>query len=270
MSEITDIVVILDSSGSMNSVRQATIAGLNQFIAAQQQLPDSARLRVVAFSSGVRNGQMPYQNLINGDLADAKPISPADYAPSGGTPLFDAIGKTLIELAAAQASGSRIGQYDEPASNALGRKIILEDDPEVEQIQKAKPPKTIVTIITDGEENASRMYTRSQINTMIERGKQKMGWEFIFMGANQDAMKEGASLGVSVNASVDFLQNEAGMRSMYAAVSRKSMEYRTGLRGMMSFDAEERADLAKGEWKSAEDPDKDQKLSWAVKKPRSG
>lgn len=189
MKDLTKIVVLLDRSGSMESARENTIRGLNTFIKEQKEIPGEASLKLVQFDECAG---LQYDTIYSGDLKDAKELTSADFVPRGLTPLLDAQGKTINEL------GSE-----------------LEALPESE-----RPNKVIVVTITDGVENASREFTRQKIKAMIKHQTEVYGWDFVYIGANQDAVAVGQTLGIPAMKSMTYnIQNAQAVNQTYSNLS---------------------------------------------------
>ena len=150
---LTEIVFILDRSGSMEGLEKDTIGGYNSFLQKQKKVDSEAYISTVLFDTGI-TVLHDRQNI-----KDVKLLTDDDYVPGGLTALLDAVGGAIKHI-------GNIHKY--------ARK---EDVPE----------KTIFVIITDGMENASRRYTYSDVQNLIENQKEKYGWEFLFLGANIDA-----------------------------------------------------------------------------------
>lgn len=164
-NDLTEIVVILDNSGSMAPKVMDTIGGLTSFIELQKAQPGEARFTLVEFS-GRHNYNVKYNAV---PLAS---VNNFELRPSGNTALFDAIGKTI---------------------NAVGKR--LSDTPEDQ-----RPGLVSFVIITDGEENNSALFNLAQIKEMIMHQNKTYNWQFSYLGANQDAFSVGASLGTQSSA----------------------------------------------------------------------
>ena len=190
--DLTEIVCILDRSGSMDSLRADAIEGINAFIAQQQKLPGEARLTVVLFDH-------EYLLFLDGiPLAEA-PLFNADiYVPRGTTALLDAVGRTIDDV------GKRLSQTPEDQ----------------------RPGKVIVAILTDGLENASTDYTYERVAQMIQHQREKYNWEFIFLAANQDAIASAAHISIEAQATVSFVASPAGVRQAYADMGDRVAEAR--------------------------------------------
>lgn len=161
---LTEIVAILDKSGSMERLTKDTIGGYNAFIKEQQETPDDAILSTVLFSTG---NEIILHNRKN--IKNIKPITQKEYKASGGTALLDAMGRAIRHIG-----------------------MVLSNTAEEE-----RPSKVIFLIITDGEENSSSEYNFDKVKSMVEHQKNKYNWEFLFMGANIDAFSVAESIGIS-------------------------------------------------------------------------
>ena len=182
---LTELVFILDKSGSMEHLTDDTIGGFNSMIEQQKQEDGEAYVTTVLFSSF---SQVLHDHV---NIQDVQPITKKDYVPMGMTALLDAIGNTI---------------------NSIGKR--LSDTPEDE-----RPEKVVFVITTDGMENASQEHTRSQIKAAIEHQQDKYSWVFMFLGANIDAVSEGSSLGIKSGYSKTYTASGIGTQSVYKATS---------------------------------------------------
>jgi uncharacterized protein YegL len=189
---LTEIVAILDRSGSMQELTNDTIGGFNNFIEEQKKVPGEANVTTVLFDD-------EYKILHNGiNLQEVRPITLKEYFARGSTALLDAMGKTIND------TGAKLNAMNE----------------------QDRPSKVIVLIITDGEENASREYSRASIKEMVERQRTVYNWQFLFFGANIDSFKVGNALGIPINHIADYSPTDGGVKSVYAAMSLVSTSYR--------------------------------------------
>ena len=182
---LTEIVFILDRSGSMAGLEGDTIGGFNSMIEKQKREPGEALVSTVLFDN---------ETEVIHDRVDIKKIerlTDRDYYVRGCTALLDAVGGAI----------HHIGNV---------HKYAREED---------RPEKTLFVITTDGMENASRKYSYDRLKMMIERQKEKYGWEFIFLGANIDAAKEAARFGISEERAVNYHADSTGTAVIYEAVS---------------------------------------------------
>lgn len=180
----TELVFVLDRSGSMCGLESDTIGGYNGLLEKQKKEPGRALVTTVLFDDR-------YEVLRDrADLADLAPITAADYYVRGCTALLDAMGLTIQRITAAQG----------------------EDAPE------DRPEKTLFVITTDGLENASREYDCARVRQMVERAQRERGWEFLFLGANMDAISVAGKMGISADRAVTYSADPAGTRVNYDAV----------------------------------------------------
>lgn len=182
----TSINVVIDKSGSMSHLTADTIGGFNTFLADQKADSGTAALTLCLFND---NCDMVH---VFKDLNEVEPLNEKTYRTSGYTALLDALGTVI---------------------NDTGKK--LSDMPEEE-----RPSKVIVLVITDGQENCSREYSKEKIKEMIAHQEEKYNWSFVFMGANIDAVTEGAAIGISAQNSIQYSASAAGTGSLYANVSK--------------------------------------------------
>lgn len=190
----TEIVCIIDRSGSMESIKNDAIGGFNTFLDAQKKVPGTASVSLVLFDNEYLN---PIKNQ---DIKAVEPLTSKTFVPRGGTALLDAIGRTLNEV------GARLSTTPE----------------------NDRPEKVMVCILTDGQENSSREFTRPKIKEMIEHQRDKYKWEFAFLAANQDAFAEAGSMGISANMTANFTPDAAGTKRAYASLDMMATSYRSG------------------------------------------
>lgn len=209
MNDRSHIAVILDRTGSMNSIREDVIGGFNTFLRAQQAEPTPATFTLVQFDS-----QDPYEIVQPvGPIADARPLTEDTYVPRASTPLYDAIGRGILDLEAMLAG----------------------------QSEANRPGKIIFVIVTDGQENASREFSRAQVLAMIEAKKQ-LAWEFVFLSADTAAFHDAEHMGFSSEARLLFKKSKQGNDLAWSAVSDKMSRYRGGSASSVSFDDKDRGD----------------------------
>ena len=182
---LTEIVFILDRSGSMSGLESDTIGGFNAMIEKQKKADGEAYISTVLFDNV---SEVLHDRV---DVREIKPMTDADYTVRGCTALLDAIGGAIHHI-------GNIHKY--------ARK---EDVPE----------HTMFVITTDGMENASHRYTGTQIKRMIERQKEKYGWEFLFLGANIDAVETARSFGINEDRAVNYHSDGEGTKLNYEVLS---------------------------------------------------
>lgn len=189
---LTEIVFILDRSGSMSGLERDTIGGYNSMLAKQRNEEGEAFISTVLFDdeSEVIHDRIPIKKV--------KDITEKEYYVRGYTALLDAVGGAI----------HHIGNVHKYARD--------EDVPE----------KTLFIITTDGMENASRRYSYDRVKTMIERQKKKYGWEFLFLGANIDSAAMGAKIGIDRDFTVDYTNDKEGARLNYEVMSEAISQIR--------------------------------------------
>lgn len=193
--DYTHIAVALDRSGSMSSMATEVVSGFNKFVEDQKKEEGEATLSLFQFDD--------IYEVVH-DFINIKDMSGIKLNPRGSTALLDAMGQTLEETRA---------------------KVLKMKDDE-------QPSKVIFVFITDGEENASTKYNRKQIFAMIkdlksaDRGDQ-INWEFVFIGANQDAISEGGSMGIRAQSSITFDASGAGATLAFQSLSKGMSSYRS-------------------------------------------
>ncbi len=212
---LTELVFILDRSGSMHSMQEEAIGGFNAFLEDQKKVPGEANMTLVLFDHD-------YNLIHNGkDLNDVESLCSDTYSPRGTTALLDAIGRTVDDV------GKRLAETPE----------------------EERPSKILVAVLTDGLENASKDYKKAKINEMITHQRDEYKWEFIFLGANQDAIAEGSSLGVSKICSMTYDATKAGMKSSLSRMSGAATSYRMTGKVDLKNDTEDK-DLVSGKDKT--------------------
>ena len=182
---LTELVMILDRSGSMGGLESDTIGGFNGMIEKQRKEEGDALVSVVLFDDV---SEVVYDRV---PIAKVEPMTDKQYYVRGCTALLDAVGG---------------------ASHHIGNvhKYAREED---------VPEKTIFIITTDGMENASRQYTYEKVRAMIERQKEKYNWEFLFLGANIDAVREAGRFGIQASRAVKYEHDGAGTRKNFCVLS---------------------------------------------------
>lgn len=215
----TSINVVIDRSGSMAPLTKDTIGGFNTFLKEQKAVPGEAVLTLATFAD--------QYTLVHDftPISEVQELNSKTYVAGGGTALLDAIGKTI------HSTGTRLSGMKE------------ED----------RPSKVIVLIMTDGEENMSREFVRAKIMDMINHQRDKYSWEFVFIGANQDAITAGHSIGVAASHSYNYSSTSVGTRAVYDSMSLGISDYRRAKVGasfamkspdVVAKDLQKQADLA--------------------------
>lgn len=203
VGEKTQIICILDRSGSMGSIIEDAIGGFNEFLRDQKKLKDDASMTVALFDDYY---EMLYDNI---PLPEVENFSRSTWSPRGMTALYDAIGKTINEV---KNTHSKL-------------------------VKKDRPDKVLVCIVTDGLENASREHTSEQVKKMIKECEKENGWSFIYLAANQDAFDVGTSMGFSGGNTYTFTANSKGMSNISATLDSVTTYYRSSSTSDMEFAA---------------------------------
>ncbi len=191
---LTEIVFILDRSGSMKGLESDTIGGFNGIIERQRREEGEALISTVLFDDV---SEVIYDRV---DLKRIEPMTERQYYVRGCTALLDAVGDAIHHI-------GNVHKYARP-----------EDVPE----------RTLFIITTDGMENASQRYTADEVKRMIERQKERYGWEFLFLGANIDAVATARRVGIGADRSVTYCSDREGTRAQYAAMDDAVRAVRSG------------------------------------------
>ena len=184
--DLTELVFILDRSGSMSGLEEDTIGGFNSVIEKQKRQSGKCLVTTVLFDSRV---QTLHDRV---ELQELRPMTREDYCVGGCTALLDALGGTIRHIA-------NIHRYARP-----------ED----------VPARTSFVIMTDGLENASRVFGSEEVKRMIRHEKEKYGWEFLFLAANIDAVETAERMGIQRDRAVNYHPDEKGIRMAYDAVDK--------------------------------------------------
>jgi len=188
---LTEIICIIDKSGSMGGIASDAIGGFNTFLQNQRAEEGEARMSVVLFDTT--------QQIVcmSEDVNKVKELDRSTYVPNGMTALYDAVGMTLTQ-----------------AETIYARTV---DD--------QRPEKVIIAILTDGEENSSRHYKRAAIFNLISKQTER-GWQFIYLGANQDAFSVAESIGISKEDAMNFEADAAGIKEAWCKLSVSASAFR--------------------------------------------
>lgn len=190
MSNSTELVVILDRSGSMQRLAEDTIGGFNSLIENQRKLEGKCTVTTVLFDNKV---EILYQGK---DIKEVPTLTSKEYFARGSTALLDAIGITINET-----------------------------NSKISSMKEEKPNKVLVAITTDGLENSSNEYSYSSIKSLIEE-KKKLGWDFIFLGANIDAIGEANKFGIERDMAMNIKATKVGQRHAFESINRAAYNAR--------------------------------------------
>ena len=189
---LTELVSILDKSGSMSGLEKDTIGGYNSLMEKQRKLDGECVITTVLFDNRY---ELLHDRI---DLRAVTPITEKEYFVGGATALLDAIGRTIHKIAAVQEHTA----------------------------EEYRAEKVMFVIITDGEENASREYSAAQVKELIKRQKERYGWEFVFLGANIDAVETAGRFGIDANRAVDYVPDGRGTELNFRMMSETVAAFR--------------------------------------------
>ncbi len=191
-ANLTEITVVLDRSGSMASVQDATIEAFNGYLRSQRGGVGDVVMSLIQFDD-------QYEPLfLARPISHAAELTRETYQPRGSTALFDAIGRTIRD------SGERLALLPE----------------------SQRPGSVIFVIQTDGFENASRRYSGAQINSMIAHQRDQYSWQFVFLGANQDAIASAAKFGIAAEAALSYDDSAACTQAAWDAQEKCTLGFR--------------------------------------------
>ena len=189
---LTELVFILDKSGSMSGLEKDTIGGFNSMLDQQRKVDGECVITTVLFDNRY---ELLHDRI---DIRAVQPITGKEYFVGGSTALLDAIGRTIHKIDMVQ-------------------KKTAED---------YRAEKVMFVIITDGEENASSHYSSAQIRQMIQHQKERYGWEFIFLGANIDAVETAGRFGIDADRAVDYVPDGEGTELNFRIMSETVATFR--------------------------------------------
>ena len=195
-NNITELVFIIDRSGSMAGLEADTIGGFNAMIEQQKKIEGKVFVSTVLFAN---TSKVIHDRV---DLENVEPMTDSQYRVGGCTALMDAIGGAIHHI-------GNIHKYARP-----------EDVPQ----------KTIFLITTDGMENASREYSSDKVKQMIQDRETNNGWEFVFVAANIDAVETAESIGIRRERAANYRQDAKGTEMLYCAMSEAVTSYRKGVK----------------------------------------
>lgn len=205
--DYTDITIVLDRSGSMSSVAADTIGGFNRFLSDQKKGPGTATLTLHQFDD-------QHETLLDAvPIKHAEPLTDKTFVPRGNTALLDAMGRAI------ESTGKRL-------------KEMREED---------RPDAVVFVTITDGHENASREWSAARIKARITEQRNKYSWEFVFLGAAEDAIDVAKSYGFSAANTMAFASNSTGVASYFSSSSDNLTMLRSKTATSMAFTDEDKA-----------------------------
>ncbi len=190
--DFTELIFILDKSGSMSGLEKDTIGGYNSVLKKQQEVEGECRITTVLFDHGY---ELLHDRI---DLKAVSPVTEKEYQVGGSTALLDAIGRTINKIDGVQKNTA----------------------------EEFRTKKVMFVIITDGEENSSREFSSDKIKSMVKERTDKQGWEFIFLGANIDAVETAAHYGIRPDRAAEYLPDGKGTQVSYKAVARAAVMFR--------------------------------------------
>jgi len=209
VKDATHIAVLLDRSGSMGDIKDDAIGGFNCFLKEQKAAGANATLTLVQFdteSTDVVHESMP--------ILEVPDLNHQTFQPRGGTPLLDALGQTIDSTGRALAAI--------PEAN--------------------RPNKVVFVVITDGQENSSHQHTKASVKERIDRQSSQYNWQFVFLGANQDAFDEAGAVGIAMGNAANFAP--ARMQAAFAATAANVASYRrSGNAAKLAYSDDQRAEM---------------------------
>jgi len=191
-TNMTEMVFILDRSGSMSGLESDTIGGFNSMLLKQQAEPGECRITTVLFDDSY---EVLHDRI---DIKAVSKITEQDYYVRGCTALLDAVGKTIKKISSVQKNTAK--EY--------------------------RAEKVLFVITTDGMENASRKFTYDEVKSLVEKQKKKHNWEFIFLGANIDAIDVANKFGIAKNRTQNFHNDSEGVALNYSVLSETVSAFR--------------------------------------------
>lgn len=190
--DLTELVFILDKSGSMAGLENDTVGGFNSMLRKQKEVDGECRITTVLFDNRY---ELLHDRI---EIQAVSPMTDREYQVGGSTALLDAIGKAIHKLVSVQRNTA----------------------------QEFRAKKVMFVIITDGEENSSREYSADKVRSMIEYEKSRYGWEFVFLGANIDAVETAGRFGIPADRAVDYVPDGAGTQLNFRMMSEAVASFR--------------------------------------------
>ena len=191
--KLTELVFILDKSGSMSGLEADTVGGFNSLVEKQREVEGECLVSMILFND---KSELIYDRH---SVSEIKKMRKSDFTVGGTTALMDALGAAINHI-------SKIHKY------------IREED---------VPENTIFVIMTDGMENASHIFSDSEVKALVEEKKEKCGWQFIFLAANIDAVETARKYGIDEDSAANYCSDSQGTKLTYEAVNDAVENYRT-------------------------------------------
>jgi len=214
--DYTHITLILDRTGSMESIRDDTISGFNAFLKKQKAEPGTATLTLAQFDT-----QDPYEVIHRFKPIEEIPeLDRETYVPRASTPLLDALGRGINDL---EKSLSELKEED-------------------------RPSKVVVVVVTDGQENSSLEFRKDQIEKMVKEKTEKASWQFVFLSADLAAIGDAKVVGIHADAVLLFEKSSKGSKGAWSSLSERTSDYRSSRKKKIGFVQDDR--------KHPDDPEK--------------
>ena len=204
----TLVTLLLDRSGSMQSIKHDTIGAINAYIESLKETDDDIRFSLILFDSDFSAGMELKKIHVATPVADVSPLDPSDYTPRGGTPLIDAACTTIRAVAESLQPGD-------------GK------------------TKVVMAIQTDGDENTSVENGWNDLKALVKEWEAE-GWEFTFMGCGIDAYSQGMHMGIARDKTVSYGKDREGTAAVFAATARNTTRYASGEVGSMAYTVEQK------------------------------
>ena len=206
--DLTDITFLLDRTGSMTSIANDVVGGINTFVEKQKAAPGQALFTLIQFDS-----LDPHEVIHNAKpIHDVPKMQQSDFVPRSTTPLLDALGMAIVK------TGERLSKMSE----------------------QGRPEKVVFVVFTDGYENASKEYKKEKVAEMVKHQNEKYQWNFIFLGAGIDAFAEAGQIGVCMSTTTSV--GLAKTQNAIEMAAKKVVNYRgTGLKASLNYTDDERS-----------------------------